>query len=105
MSVIGTPTKRIEGMEKITGAARYTEDLQLPGMLHARLLLSPHPHARVTRLPRDVALGVPGVAAVLAEEDLPEPMSSRLLAEEGEAIYTGHPVAVVLADAESAAAD
>lgn len=102
---LGKPTKRIEGLEKVTGAARYTEDLVLPGMLQARLLLSPHPHARVRRLPKDVALSVPGVVAVLTEEDLPGGISSRLLAEEGEALYCGHPVAVVLAASEGAAAD
>ena len=105
MTVIGTPTKRIEGLEKITGAVRYTEDLQLPGTLHARLVLSPHPHARVTRLPRDVALAVAGVTAVVTEEDLPDPVESRLLAADGEAVYTGQPIAVVLAETESAAAD
>ncbi|HEY6102645.1 MAG TPA: xanthine dehydrogenase family protein molybdopterin-binding subunit [bacterium] len=105
MPVIGTPTKRIEGLEKVTGAARYTEDLQLPGMLHARLVLCPHPHARVTRLPKDVALDVPGVRAVVTEEDLPGPVQSELLAEDGMAVYTGQPVAVVLAESEGAAGD
>ena len=105
MSIIGTPTKRIEGLEKVTGAARYTEDLQFPGMLYARLVLSPHPHARVTRLPKDIALGVPGVTAVVTEADLPEPMRSQLLADDGEVSYTGQPVAVVLAGSEGAAAD
>lgn len=105
MSVIGTPTKRIEGREKVTGSARYTEDLRLPGMLQARLLLSPHPHARITRLPKDATLRVPGVVAVLTEEDLPDHMSSNLLAEHGEGIYTGQPIAVVLAETEGAATD
>lgn len=92
-------------MEKITGSARFAEDLRLPGMLYGRLLLSPHPHARVTRLPKEAALGAPGVTAVLTEEDLPDGMSSSMLAEEGEAIYTGQPVAVILAESEAAAAD
>ena len=104
-AVVGKPTKRIEGLGKVTGSARYTEDLQLPGMLHARLLLSPHPHARMSRLPKAAALAVPGVVSVVTEEDLPEGVSSHLLARHGEALYTGHPVAVVLAEAESAAAD
>ncbi|HXF82396.1 MAG TPA: xanthine dehydrogenase family protein molybdopterin-binding subunit [bacterium] len=104
-TVIGRPTRRIEGLEKITGAARYTEDLALPGMLHARLLLSPHPHARVRHLARAAALAVPGVVAVVTEEDLPEGVSSDLLARRGEALYCGHPVAVVLGDTETAAAD
>lgn len=104
MAVIGKPTKRIEGLEKITGTARYVEDLQLPGMLYARLLLSPHPRARITRLSADAALQVPGVVAVLTEADLPEGVSSEILAGE-ETGYTGQPVAVVLAETEAAGAD
>ncbi|OLD36194.1 MAG: xanthine dehydrogenase, partial [Armatimonadetes bacterium 13_1_40CM_3_65_7] len=102
--VVGKPTKRIEGLEKVTGAARYTEDLYLPGMLHGRLILSPHPHARVVRVPREITLAVPGVVAVVTEADLPEGVSSQLLANE-EVRYTGQPVAVVLAESEAAAVD
>ncbi len=40
MAVIGKPHKRVEGLEKITGNTKYTEDLRLPGMLHARVLVS-----------------------------------------------------------------
>lgn len=104
-TVVGKPTKRIEGLEKVTGRTRYTEDLRLAGMLHARLLLSPHPHARLTALPRAEALATPGVVAVITEEDLPAGISSSLLARRGEALYSGHPVAAVLAETEAAAAD
>jgi CO/xanthine dehydrogenase Mo-binding subunit len=102
--VVGTPSKRVEGREKVTGSARYAEDLRLPGMLHARLVLSPHAHARIRRIPREVALEVPGVAAVLSESDLPAGVSSRMMARD-EVRYTGQPVAAVLADSEAAAAD
>src|SRR2546422_6556922 len=102
--VVGKPTKRIEGLEKVTGAARYTEDLYLPGMLHGRLILSPHPHARVVRVPREITLAVPGVVAVVTEGDLPEGVSSQLLAHE-EVRYTGQPGAVGLAEREAAAGD
>lgn len=102
--VVGKPTKRIEGLEKVTGTARYTEDLYLPGMLHARLVLSPHPHARVVRVPKDEALSVPGVVAVITEADLPAGVKSQILAA-GEARYTGQPVAAVLAETEAAAVD
>jgi len=103
--IVGKRTKRVEGLEKVTGAARYTEDLMFPGMLYARLLLSPHPHGRVTRIRKEDALGVAGVVAVLMEEDLPDGVSINLLAADGEARYTGQPVAVVLAESEAAAAD
>src|SRR2546430_3398401 len=102
--VVGKPAKRIEGLEKVTGSARYTEDLYLPGMLHARLVLSPHPHARVVAVPREIAVAVPGVAAVVTEADLPEGVSSQLLADD-ETRYTGQPVAAVLAETEAAAGD
>jgi CO/xanthine dehydrogenase Mo-binding subunit len=104
MKTIGKSAKRIEGLEKITGAARYTEDLVLPGMLHARLVLSPHPHARIVGMQSGTALAVPGVIAVVTEADLPEEVSSELLAD-GETRYTGHPVAVVVAESAAAADD
>jgi CO/xanthine dehydrogenase Mo-binding subunit len=101
---VGKATKRVEGLEKVTGSARYTEDLFLPGMLHGRLVLSPHPHARVVRVPAEQALQVPGVVAVVTAADLPDGVNSQLLADE-EVRYTGQPVAVVLAETEAAAAD
>ena len=47
---IGKPVPRINGRAKVTGAARFTVDVKLPGMLHGRLLRSPHPHARFLSL-------------------------------------------------------
>lgn len=102
--VIGKRTKRIEGLEKVTGSARYTEDLNLPGMLHARLVLSPHPHARIVGMDASAAQSVPGVVAVVTEADLPDGVSSDLLADE-ETRYTGEPVAVVVAETDAAAGD
>jgi CO/xanthine dehydrogenase Mo-binding subunit len=102
--VVGKATKRVEGMEKVTGTARYTEDLSLPGMLYARLVLSPHPHARVVRIPAALAMQVSGVVAVLTASDLPAGVTHKIMAGE-ETRYTGQPVAVVLAETEAAAAD
>src|SRR3989304_3821647 len=100
---------RVDGKEKVTAAARYTEDLRLPGLLHARLLLSPHPHARIVRVAKEAALAVEGVVAVLLAEDLPiaedATREEHLLLASGEARFTGHPVAAVLAENEKAAAD
>src|SRR5205809_7891040 len=100
--VVGKPTKRIEGLEKVTGAARYTDDLYLPGMLHARLVLSPHPHARGVAVPRELALAVPGVAAVATEAALPQRVRSQLLAD-AEPRYTEQPVEAVLAQTAAGA--
>src|SRR5574337_432828 len=102
--LVGKATKRVEGMEKVKGAARYTEDLSFPSMLYARLVLSPHPHARVVRIPAAVAMQVPGVVAVLTASDLPAGVTHKIMADE-ETRYTGQPVAVVLAETDAAAAD
>ena len=106
---VGRRMPRVDGKEKVTAAARYTEDLRLPGLLHVRLLLSPHPHARIVRVAKEAALAVEGVVAVLLAEDLPiaedATREEHLLLASGEARFTGHPVAAVLAENEKAAAD
>lgn len=102
--VVGKATRRVEGMEKVTGAARYTEDLSLPGMLSARLVLSPHPHARVVAIPAAVAMQVPGVVAVLTASALPAGVTHKVMADR-ETRYTGQPVALVLAETEAAGTD
>ena len=56
---------------KVTGKANYAEDWKADGMLFAKLLLSPMPHARVTRLDVSAALAMPGVKAILTADDLP----------------------------------
>src|SRR5450759_5921184 len=62
---IGKSVPRADGRAKVTGAARFTVDVKLPGMLHARLLRSPLPHARLVALDVSVAEQHPGVRAVL----------------------------------------
>ncbi|HUL94120.1 MAG TPA: xanthine dehydrogenase family protein molybdopterin-binding subunit [Burkholderiales bacterium] len=62
---IGKSVHRINGRAKVTGAARFTVDVKLPGMLHGRLLRSPHPHARLASLDLSAAGRHPGVRAVL----------------------------------------
>src|SRR5947209_20016694 len=80
--VVGKPTKRIEGLEKVTGAARYTEDLYLPGMLHARLGLTPHPPARVFAVPREIAPAVPGARAFVTEANPPDGLGGQRLPDD-----------------------
>ena len=109
-AVIGKSVRRVDGAEKITGEARYTGDLRLPGLLHARLVLSPHPNARVVKIDADEARQVPGVVAVLTAGDLsfvqPDAGSRKrdFLARDF-ALYYGHPVAAVIAETPSAAED
>ena len=50
LDVVGQPARRLDGLQRARGEARYTADIQLPGMLHAAVLRSPHAHARVQRL-------------------------------------------------------
>ena len=68
--VVGQPVPRTDGVEKVTGTARFTADVQLPGTLWARALRSPFPHARIVRIDTTRALAFPGVHAVLTGEDV-----------------------------------
>jgi carbon-monoxide dehydrogenase large subunit len=55
-TIIGKAQKRIEGDKKVTGVTRYVDDLQLPGMLHARLVTSIYPHAEINGIDTSAAL-------------------------------------------------
>ncbi len=70
------PVVALDGPDKVTGAARYTFDVSLPGMLHAKVLRSPYPHARIRCMDTRRAEALPGVAAVVTGADaarLPDP--------------------------------
>jgi CO/xanthine dehydrogenase Mo-binding subunit len=82
---VGRPASRIDGRQRATGDARYTADVQLPGMLHGAVLRSPHARARVARLDLQPAREAPGVRGALGP-----------LAEE--ANYHGQAIAAVAAD-------
>jgi xanthine dehydrogenase YagR molybdenum-binding subunit len=88
--IVGRPATRVDGIERATGRAVYTADLRLPGMLHAAVLRSPHPRARVTRLDLAPALALPGVHAAIGPGDL-EDLSL-------ECNFQGAAVAAVCAD-------
>jgi xanthine dehydrogenase YagR molybdenum-binding subunit len=89
-SVVGRPAPRQDAPQRVRGEARYTADIQLPGMLHTAVLRSPHAHARVARIDLAPALALPGVRAALA------PGEAKGLVEEAE--FAGAPVAAVAAD-------
>jgi len=94
---------------KVTGKAKYAEDYQADGMLFAKLLLSPMPHARVTRIDASKALAMPGVKAVLTVDDLPPVVAGANLGEgiiasayserglTNEPLYEGEPILAVAA--------
>src|SRR5690349_21528424 len=74
--VVGKRMPKIEGVEKVTGKAKYGADVSRQGMLWGKLLGSPHAHAKIKRIDTGKARSIPGVFAVLTGEDLP-----RLVAE------------------------
>src|SRR5438270_12579162 len=95
---------------KVTGRAKYAEDYRAEGMLFARLLLSPIPHGRVRKIDASEALKMPGVKAILTEDDMPKPadamtdLGQRIpanpLGERGltsDPVYQGEPILAVCA--------
>src|SRR5579883_2246231 len=70
LAVVGKPTPRLDGRQKVTGAARYTADVRLPGMLFGRIVRSPLPHARVRAIDTSAAERAPGVRAVVLVDHL-----------------------------------
>jgi CO/xanthine dehydrogenase Mo-binding subunit len=69
LKVVGHPTPRIDAEERVTGRAKYTNDVQLPGMLYAKVLRSPHPHANIKSIDVSKAKAMPGVKAILTYEN------------------------------------
>ena len=69
MATVGNTTRRIDAFERVTGAATYTGDVRLPGMLYGRILRSPHPHARILGIDVSRAEAPPGVRAVTTHEN------------------------------------
>jgi len=87
---------------KVTGTAVYTYDCSIPGALHAKLVTSTMPHARITRIDTTASKAVPGVVAVLTGQDMPFRVGMYagdrdLLAVE-KVRWSGHPVAMVVAE-------
>ena len=110
LNVVGTSPVRHDGVDKVTGRAIFGVDVALPGMLHARVLRSPHAHARITHIDTSAADRLPGVAATVVGTDVPiEPLDGpaafanpiRLKAlnamAQGTVMYHGHAVAAVAA--------
>ena len=70
-AIIGGRNRRVDAIAKATGRAIYTDDITLPGMLHGKILRSPHPHARIVSIDASRALALPGVHAVVTGRDMP----------------------------------
>ncbi|HYB74409.1 MAG TPA: molybdopterin cofactor-binding domain-containing protein [Candidatus Sulfotelmatobacter sp.] len=94
---------------KATGRAQYGADLLRPGMLHLKVVRSPHAHARVLRLDTGAAAATPGVAAVFTAKDVPSNLHGRMMQDQPVLVedtvrMLGDPVAAVAAETESIAA-
>ncbi|MBI4537999.1 MAG: molybdopterin-dependent oxidoreductase [Gemmatimonadetes bacterium] len=71
LRVIGQRQRRVDGLAKATGRARYADDIVLPGMLHGKILRSPHPHARIVSIDPSRALALEGVHAAITGAAMP----------------------------------
>ena len=109
---VGTRTIRPDGVDKVTGRARFGADFNLPGQLIGRVLRSPHPHARIVSIDTSKAEALPGVKAVITRDDFADQPSEFIPAGEmmmnykdvvrnvmarEKALYEGHAVAAVAA--------
>jgi carbon-monoxide dehydrogenase large subunit len=117
--LIGAHVKRVEDPRLLTGGGRYLDDIQLPGLLHAAFVRSPHAHARLVSVDTSGALGAPGAVAALAGLDLAgrvKPLAPRLEASgfaatvwpalaDSRVRFVGEAVALVAAVTPYAAAD
>jgi len=101
---VGDGIPRLEALEKALGAAVYTDDMTLPGMLQGALLLSPQAHARILSIDTARARALPGVRAVVTGADLPLDRRVGMLIHDENPLardrvrYAGEPVAAVAAD-------
>ncbi len=103
--LIGTDIVPPDLMAKITGRARYAEDFRVDGMVYAKLLVSPVPHARVKRIDASRALAMPGVVGILTADDLPELPAPGEQCLTNEPRYEGEPILAVAAVDERTAAE
>ncbi|WP_172332323.1 xanthine dehydrogenase family protein molybdopterin-binding subunit [Mangrovicoccus sp. HB161399] len=101
--LVGTRPLRPDGLDKVTGRARYGADVSMPGMLWGAVVRSPHAHARIVRIDASKAEALPGVKAVVTRADFPEGLTGEnwnlqenTMAGE-RALYDGHAVAAVAA--------
>ena len=105
---IGDSVPRVDAHEKVIGSALFADDLQFgPGLLYARILRSPHPHALIKHIDTSRARALPGVRAVVTGEDYPGYiglyLQDRHIYCRGRARYVGDPVAGVAANSEEIA--
>ncbi len=103
--IAGTNAHRVDSIEKVTGKAVYTGDLQLPGMAHAKILRSPVAHAKLVKVDVSKARELAGVVATLSRDDIKgfnykygATYKDQSIVAVDKVRYVGDPVAAVLAD-------
>jgi len=106
--VVGRDVERVDGVEKVTGAATYTADLKFPRLLHVAVVRSPHPHARVLDVRTDRASRAPGVRAAASGRDFPFHtgiyLKDQTVFATDRVRFVGDPVAAVAAETPEEAA-
>ena len=109
LRVVGQPTPRIDGPEKVTGRARYSSDVQLPGMLYAAVVRSPHAHAHILEVDVSAAAKMPGVHATYVVERILGPAELKMKATAPGRFprvrFEGQPIAAVAAQTQAQAED
>ena len=103
---VGQNIPRVDGVDKVTGKAKFTGDLVIPGMLFGKILRSPYPHARIASIDASEAEAFPGVSAVLTSADISDTdpyYNGRPVIAIQKARYVGEPVAAVAAEDEETA--
>ena len=102
---VGVSVPRVDGVEKVTGAAKFTGDISFAGLLEAKVLRSPLPHAEIVAIDASKAEALPGVIAVLTREDLKDVdpyygncLRDRAIVGMERVRFVGEPVAVVAAE-------
>src|SRR5262245_35821598 len=90
---------------KVTGKAKYSEDIRVEGMVFVKVLTSPMPHARVTSVDDSAALAMPGVHGVLRASEVSNPPAPQETILTDEPLFVGHPILAVAADTEELASD
>lgn len=104
LSIVGARVPRVDAREKVTGRAKFTTDLQRPGMLHVAFVRATIAHGTVTAIDASAALQLPGVVDVLTASTLPRPMRAGGLPLLGTAVlYPDQPVAAVCAESREGA--
>jgi 4-hydroxybenzoyl-CoA reductase subunit alpha len=109
LNVLGQRMRKLDGLAKSTGRAQYTDDIVLPGMLHGKILRSPHPHARIRGIDTSAAEALPGVFATVIGHEMPIPYGIIVWTPDEQALatdtvrYIGDAVAAVAAVDEETA--